>query len=260
MAAYQSITIQQAREMLASESCTVLDIRDEQSFNQGRLPNAVRFDDKLIRQMRQTGQHHAAVLVYCYHGISSRDIAKMLCDFGFSNVYNLDGGFAAWHSLNHVSVRDATGHEQKSTRDHWLIQQGFDPRNPNWRDGAGMTALMHASRFGLSHIVQALIDSGADVNLTNNDGNNALWLACFSGDQATIQALLQCGVNIDQQNLTLATALMYSASAGKAKVVHQLLNAGADPNLKNQDDYTALDLAASPQVYRMLRNISANGT
>jgi len=241
-----------------NESCTVLDIRDEQSFRQSRLPNAVRFNDSLIRQLRKTGQHHSAVLVYCYHGISSRDIAKMLCDFGFSKVFSLDGGFAAWQSLESAQAGPAL--TKSSTLNDWIhdwiVQQGFNTEDLNWRDNMGMTALMHASRFGMSEIVQGLIHAGADINITNNDGNNALWLACFSGDSATINVLIQSGVNLDQQNSTLATALMYSASAGKAEVVSQLLKSGANPHLKSQDDYTALDLASTPQVYRLLRNLA----
>lgn len=260
MSAYQCITIQQAREIMERESCVVLDIRDEQSFNQSRLPNAVRFNDSLVRQLRKAGQHHSAVLIYCYHGISSRDIAKMLCDFGFSQVYSLEGGFAAWHSANHTIVEVAPESDSISQLRTWIAQQGFNPNDLNWRDSMGMTALMHASRFGLSDLVQALIEAGADIDLTNHDGNNALWLACFSGDLATIKVLIESGVNIDQQNSTLATALMYSASAGKAEAVDMLLNAGANPHLKTQDDYTALDLAATPQVYRLLRNLTVKAS
>jgi rhodanese-related sulfurtransferase len=257
MTAYRCITVQQAREIIENQSCTVLDIRDEQSFNQSRLPDAVRFNDMLIRQMRKAGKQHSSVLVYCYHGISSRDIAKMLCDFGFTEVYSLDGGFAAWQSFSHQATAQPAPEivNNNSPLHHWITQQGFNTNDLNWRDDMGMTALMQASRFGLCETVKALIDAGADINLTNNDGNNALWLACFSGDQATIDALIQSGINIDQQNTTGATALMYSASAGKADVVRLLLDARADPHLKSQDDYTAFDLAATPQVYRLLRNL-----
>jgi rhodanese-related sulfurtransferase len=256
MATYQTISIDQACRIMENEPCTVLDIRDEQSYKQSRLPNAIRFDDKIIRRMRKTGQHQSAVLVYCYHGVSSRDISKMLCDFGFTSVYNLEGGFAAWQTAQQKASCASPEMDKTSELATWISQQGFDPGNLNGPDPMGMTALMHASRLGLPDKVQAIIGAGADINLTNNDGNNALWLACFSGDSTTIQTLIQSGVNIDQQNSTLATALMYSASAGKADVVNQLLNAGANPNLKSQDDFTAFDLAATPQVYRLLRNLT----
>ena len=114
---------------------------------------------------------------------------------------------------------------------------------------------MQACRFGLAETVSILIQAGADINLTNNDGNNALWLACFSGDENTINVLIENGIDIDNCNITGATALIYASSTGKSSIVKQLLEAGADPFIKTQDDFTALDLAASPQTYRLLRNL-----
>ena len=253
---YENISIDQAQRLLNSGDCMVFDIRDKHSYEQGKLPGALRFNDKIIRQIRKTEQHHLPVLIYCYHGNSSKDIAQMLCDFGFSNVYSLDGGYTAWDATKNQTSSISQNSTLPEEVYAWLVEQGIDPNNINQRLDNGMTALMQACRFGLTNVVKILLQAGADVNLTNNDGNNALWLACFSGDLATIEVLLEAGVNIDNQNITGATALIYAASAGKTDVVKCLLEAGANPHIITQDDFTALDLAASPQTYRLLRNLA----
>ena len=253
---YENISIDKAQQLLNSDTCTVFDIRDDRSFEQGRLPGAQRFNDQLVRQLRKTEQRNAPVLIYCYHGNSSKDIAQMLCDFGFSNVYNLNGGYTAWEAFANQTCSISRNKTSLPDDIHtWLVEQGLDLNNINQKFDNGMTALMQACRFGQMEIVKLLLQAGADINLTNNDGNNALWLACFSGDTHTIRVLIENGVNIDNQNVTGATALIYAASAGKASIVQQLLEAGADPHIKTQDDFTALDLAASPQTYKLLRKL-----
>lgn len=259
MQRYQNISIEQARQILSDGSCTVLDIRDERSYQQGRLPGAQRFDDKTILGMRKTDLRHRPVVVYCYHGISSRDIAQLICEFGFSNVYSLDGGYTAWEAAEkQVASPEKNEFSFSSDVYTWLIEQGIDPNQINQRIDHGMTALMQACRYGLVNTVKLLLDAGADIHLTNHDGNNALWLACFSGNLEIIDMLLESDINIDNQNFTGATALMYAASAGKASVVQRLLEVGADPHLMTQDDFTALDLAASPQAFRLLRRVQPN--
>jgi ankyrin repeat protein len=262
---YENISIEQAQQLLDSGTCTVYDIRDDRSYEQGRIPGAQRFSDQQIRQLRKTEQRNAPVLIYCYHGNSSKDIAQMLCDFGFSTVYSLNGGYTAWEAATKQGFPIPDEQTQKNTIGNntvltnevhaWLIEQGLTPDNINQRFDNGMTALMQACRFAMANIAKILIQAGAEINLTNNDGNNALWLACFSGDTTTIGVLIENGVAIDNCNVTGATALIYASSAGKSDIVKQLLEAGADPYIRTQDDFTALDLAASPQTYKLLRNL-----
>lgn len=260
---YEDITIEQAHQILANPSCIVFDIRDDRSYEQGRLPGAMRFNDQLIRKMRRTEQRNDPVLIYCYHGVSSKDVAQMLCDFGFPKVYSLNGGYTAWEAAQNRP--DSTAASSNATNNislpneicAWLTKHGFDAANINQPIDHGISALMQACRFGQAAMAKALLLAGADVNLTNNDGNNALWLACFSGDLETINVLLEHGVEIDNRNVTGATALIYASSAGKSAVVQKLLEAGANPHIQTQDDFTALDLAASPQAYRFLRSYSS---
>lgn len=256
MSSYQNIAIKNVQSILDDESSIVIDIRDEQSYLRGHIPCAVRFDEKKVIRMRNTPQRHCPVLIYCYHGISSKEIATLFCALGFTNVYNLDGGYTAWQAEQQKSMGSSGTFNIKNPElRFWLTSQGFDPNNINAPNHTGMTPLMQASRMGLAETANQLLLNGADINLTNDDGNNALWLACFSGDSATIKVLIQNGVNVNNKNITGATALIYASSAGKADVVKQLLDAGANPFIRTQDDFTAQDLASSPQTYHLFRKL-----
>ncbi len=62
----------------------------------------------------------------------------------------------------------------------------------------GDTALMKATKAGISTVFQSLIYMGADVNAKNND-NNALWLACFGNRYNLISLLLAAHIDINEQ-------------------------------------------------------------
>ena len=103
---------------------------------------------------------------------------------------------------------------------NWLVAQGFPPENLNATIHNRTTPLMHAARLGDHDIAAELIECGAKLNATNNDGNNALWLACFNGNLKLISLLIESGVDPDNQNDNGATCLMYASSASKPKSWH----------------------------------------
>lgn len=135
----------------------------------------------------------------------------------------------------------------------WLVAQGFSTTDLQQTIHNRTTPLMHAARLGDYDIAAELIRCGAGHNATNNDGNNALWLACFNGDPKLIRLLIERGVNPDNQNDNGTTCLMYAASAGKTEVVAQLLKAGVNTQLQLVDGYTALDVAGNVECLMLLR-------
>lgn len=115
------------------------------------------------------------------------------------------------------------------------------------------TPLMRAAKEGRLDIVEELLALGVDIAVTNADGCNALWLACYNGSHAIIERLIAAGIDIDLQNGNGASALMYVSSNSKPDLVKLLLEKGANAKLKNFDDFSALDLAASVDCLKLLR-------
>lgn len=240
MAELKCIDAQQATELLAKGNPLLLDSRDARDYRGQHHPDAMHLGDHNLRTLLMKGDKTRPVIIYCYLGNSSKDMAKMFCDFGFSDVYSVDGGFTAWKKL-------LDGAEEGSAP---------VPKSVDAQDDLGMTALMRACRDGDAVAVQQLLAAGANPNVTNTDGNAALWLACYSDDVRLITMLLHHDAEINHQNITGATALIYAASAGKTNMVKSLLEAGADAELMTQDDFTALDLAANRSILKMLSHAS----
>lgn len=136
----------------------------------------------------------------------------------------------------------------------FLAEHGFaaDDINAAQADGR-FTPLMRAAKAGRLDIVDELLRLGVDLNATNADGCNALWLACYNGSHAIIEGLIAAGIEIDRQNGNGASCLMYVASNSKPDLVKLLLEKGADTKLKNFDDFSALDLAASLACLKLLK-------
>ncbi len=136
----------------------------------------------------------------------------------------------------------------------FFAQYGFDPAQPSaLQPDRHFTPLMRAAKEGRLDVIEALLTYGVDIAVTNADGCNALWLACYNGSHAIIDRLIQAGIDIDRQNDNGATCLMYVASNSKPDLLSLLLERGANPRLANHDDFTALDLAGSLPCLKLLR-------
>lgn len=67
----------------------------------------------------------------------------------------------------------------------------------NTRNRHGMTALMKAAFFGHEPMVRALLEHGADPNLTRNDRFTALALAAFFGHGEAVKTLIEYGATTE---------------------------------------------------------------
>lgn len=250
MSAYHCICVDEAEDLIRDTNVMILDMRDVRAFMAGHHPRAIHLNDSNLRHLLKSLSRNIPVLIYCYHGHSSQDMSQLFSDFGFTNVYSLDGGYEAWFqriTLPVVSLGD------ELTK--WMEARHYDPENLDKRGNNNDTALIRAAREGEFEKCRELIKAGASVNLVNKDGNNALWMACFAENKAIFDLLIEQGVEIDNQNDNGATALIYTASAGKTEMVKALLDAGADATLMTLDDFTALEVAANKEIFKMLRSL-----
>ncbi|GAB4357585.1 MAG: thiosulfate sulfurtransferase GlpE [Methylohalobius crimeensis] len=92
---YQDILPGDVEELLQWPDLIVIDHRDSDSFADGHLPKAQLSSDYLIHRIIRQRCKNPPILIYCYHGYTSRDLAAFLARFGFSRIYNLEGGWQA---------------------------------------------------------------------------------------------------------------------------------------------------------------------
>ena len=140
----------------------------------------------------------------------------------------------------------------------WARHHCFDHDNINSRIENGMSPLMLAAMQGDRDIVQMLLNQSPDVNLLNDDENNALWFACVSNNLLIVRELIRSGCNINNQNVNDATCLIYSASTGKFDIVRELFWAGADIRKQTLDGFNALDSATTLKILKFLKPVYAS--
>ena len=83
-------------EVLDDDSHIVVDIRDANSFANGRIKNAIHLTNENISDFLREADPDFPVVVCCYHGHSSQQAAQFLISQDFTQVYSLDGGYAQW--------------------------------------------------------------------------------------------------------------------------------------------------------------------
>jgi len=256
MSRFRRISVEEAEMMLGDgKSVLLFDIRDIHTYALSHHPRAIHLPSQNLRTWLKNTDKQIPIIIYCYHGNSSQDMAQLFADFGFEHCFSVNGGFDAWHHLLNPPQKPVS-----DTLKNWMQARGFSPNDLDARGFNSETALMRASREASTEIVRELLDAGASVDLKNADGNTAIWLACFGGSLDVLKALIEAGADIDNQNDNGATALIYAASASKTDMVKALVAAGASTSLKTLDDFSALDVAANREILMFLRQQARAGT
>jgi biopolymer transport protein ExbD len=109
---------------------------------------------------------------------------------------------------------------------------------------AQRATLLGAITYGQVGLVKQLLESGADPNTTDPNGNTLLMLAAGNGHVDLVKLLLAHGADADAAAPLGSTALMFAAFHGHTEVVTVLLDNGADVNATAQLGLTAVRLAA----------------
>jgi len=93
---FKELDPHKAQEMVEEGSVNVIDIRDPGSYSAGHIPSAVSLNDTNVKEFIESADKEKPLIVYCYHGITSRGAAEYLSQNGFKEVYSMTGGFEAW--------------------------------------------------------------------------------------------------------------------------------------------------------------------
>ena len=104
-------------------------------------------------------------------------------------------------------------------------------------------SLLSEAGWGRTEKVKQLIDSGADVDARDANGDTPMIVAAFLGLNETVKLLIEKGADVNAKNNLGSTALIEAATANKIETVELLLTSGADTKITNIAGLTALDAA-----------------
>ena len=98
------------RELIESEEPLVLDVREQEEWDEGHIPGAVHVPrGNLESRIERTAPDHSrSIVVYCSAGNRSAFAAKTLGELGYDDVVSLSGGFTDW-KRNGYPVQQQTG-------------------------------------------------------------------------------------------------------------------------------------------------------
>ncbi|MCY3769531.1 MAG: thiosulfate sulfurtransferase GlpE [Gammaproteobacteria bacterium] len=94
--AFETIEIEQAKELIAAGAVTIIDIRDNASFDRGHIEQARHVDRDNVEAFIEETCHQLPLIVCCYHGNLSRGAAEYFHSRGFVRSYSLNGGYTQW--------------------------------------------------------------------------------------------------------------------------------------------------------------------
>lgn len=90
------VTCDEAAAALERGDTTFVDVRDPRSYAQAHIPGAQHVQDSNIAQFVAEADKAKPVIVYCYHGNSSKGGTMYLLEQGFETVHSMAGGFEKW--------------------------------------------------------------------------------------------------------------------------------------------------------------------
>ena len=97
-AVYRKINAEQAKKIMDQDNpYTLLDVRNEEEFNEERISGAILIPVTEIdnRAENELPNKNALILVYCRSGRRSASAANTLVSMGYTNVYDI-GGIINW--------------------------------------------------------------------------------------------------------------------------------------------------------------------
>ena len=101
---YQNINVDKFKELSEKEGYIILDVRSEQEYAEGQIPNHQLinfFDSDFKEQLEAKLDKSKNYLVYCRSGNRSGKTCNLMPELGFTGeLYNLDGGIKAWNEAN----------------------------------------------------------------------------------------------------------------------------------------------------------------
>lgn len=120
------------------------------------------------------------------------------------------------------------------------------------RDDTGETPIFTAvtGYMGNLNALKEMVKAGADINLSNEDGNTPLHYSSSDDSQIKqVSYLVSKGAKVNVQNKFGETPLYLAVSEGEAQSIQTLLRAGADVSLKTKEGMTVFDLLDKARTY-----------
>jgi rhodanese-related sulfurtransferase len=97
---YIDVTVEQLAGLLPQKNFTLVNVHIPYEGELLQTDLFIPFDE-MEENLDQLPAKDAPIVLYCRSGRMSTEAAAVLADLGYTNVYELDGGFNAWQAAGH---------------------------------------------------------------------------------------------------------------------------------------------------------------
>lgn len=114
------------------------------------------------------------------------------------------------------------------------------------------TRMFAMAREGRTAELNAYLDAGLPVDLTNTSGDSLIMLAAYRGHPETVRALLAHGADPDRLNDRGQSPLAGAVFKREVDVVRALLHGGADPRAGEPDAVSTAKMFDDSEISALL--------
>ena len=159
-----------------------------------------------------------------------------------------------------INLKDKAGHSALLLASHKghlecvrRILDSSSGADPNIFDNDGDNALTFATIKESIDVMRLLLTAGTDPNMKNKNSNTVLFRVVHTSAHEALKVLLDSGLaNLNQQDQHGDTPLHDAARIGNARAVELLLEYGASTDIGNNRGLTALKSARTDEIKRLL--------
>ncbi|XP_041430695.1 death associated protein kinase 1 S homeolog isoform X2 [Xenopus laevis] len=132
----------------------------------------------------------------------------------------------------------------------------YDVNQPNKH---GTPPLLIAAGCGNIQILELLIKRGAQIDVQDKAGSNAIYWASRHGHVETLKFLHQNNCSLDIKDKSGETALHVAARYGHVEVIQYLCSIGSHPDIQDKEEETPLHCAAWHGYYPVAKALCQAG-
>ena len=99
--AFKRLNVLQFKEVIAEENSQLIDVRTPNEYKEGAIKKAVNINVMSPDFKSRLGKLNPEkpIYFYCRSGVRSVSASKKAIELGFTEVYDLKGGYNAWKTL-----------------------------------------------------------------------------------------------------------------------------------------------------------------
>ncbi|MDA7704923.1 ankyrin repeat domain-containing protein [Rickettsiales bacterium] len=240
----QEINVKDVKNKVVSKIDNIVNKKEEEYNNEDvktvieNASNVIFFDDDLVSEEPVFDKGYPKPVPKNPPDFLTTDIPPPLLAAGFSdeNIHHpiLTGYFNKVTLLfNEIGTNDINEFNA-------LLRQIY---NINIYNDFGDTPLLFATSLKRRTIVASLLAAGANPDLKNKLGQNAVNIAIKMGDYEMLKMLVESGANLDIRNNFGETYLIQAVRTGYLPIIDYLADDKVDLNASDKNNQTAFDIA-----------------